>query len=522
MANKKSKLVKNLKKINRAIISVSNKKNLNILLPILKKFGIEIISSGGSFKTIKKLGYNCFELSNYTGSPEMLDGRVKTLHPKIHAGILNIRNNQNHIKELKKQSINNIDLVIVDLYPFEEQLKNKNNFKNLIENIDIGGPTLLRGAAKNFNDVTVISNIDDYYKLVNELKGNNGYTSIGFRQQMSAKAFGQTAYYDSIISNWFNDKLKIKFPEKKTIYGELDDRLRYGENPHQEGAIYKIGKNSELKKIHGKELSYNNYNDIFSALNIIKSFNKGEGTVIIKHTNPCGASIEKDQLTSFKDALSCDPQSAFGGVLAVNSFMSKKLALKINNIFFEVIISNGFSEDAIKIFKKRKNIRLIDSSKFNLIGDRNYLYLGNYFLEQDENVLLFNKKLKVVTKKKPTSAELQSLRFAFNICKFAKSNAIVLANKKSTIGIGSGQPSRVESCKIASNKALKYLPEKIIYSVAASDAFFPFSDGINELIKVGVKAIIQPGGSINDKKVIRAADNAGIVMVFTGTRQFKH
>ena len=326
----------------------------------------------------------------------------------------------------------------------------------------------------------------------------------------------------SIISNWFNDKLKIKFPEKKTIYGELDDRLRYGENPHQEGAIYKIGKNSELKKIHGKELSYNNYNDIFSALNIIKSFNKGEGTVIIKHTNPCGASIEKDQLTSFKDALSCDPQSAFGGVLAVNSFMSKKLALKINNIFFEVIISNGFSEDAIKIFKKRKNIRLIDSSKFNLIGDRNYLYLGNYFLEQDENVLLFNKKLKVVTKKKPTSAELQSLRFAFNICKFAKSNAIVLANKKSTIGIGSGQPSRVESCKIASNKALKYLPEKIIYSVAASDAFFPFSDGINELIKVGVKAIIQPGGSINDKKVIRAADNAGIVMVFTGTRQFKH
>ena len=223
----------------------------------------------------------------------------------------------------------------------------------------------MRGAAKNFNDVTVISNIDDYYKLVNELKGNNGYTSIGFRQQMSAKAFGQTAYYDSIISNWFNDKLKIKFPEKKTIYGELDDRLRYGENPHQEGAIYKIGKNSELKKIHGKELSYNNYNDIFSALNIIKSFNKGEGTVIIKHTNPCGASIEKDQLTSFKDALSCDPQSAFGGVLAVNSFMSKKLALKINNIFFEVIISNGFSEDAIKIFKKRKNIRLIDSS--NLI-----------------------------------------------------------------------------------------------------------------------------------------------------------
>jgi len=522
MANKKSKLITNLKKINRAIISVSNKKKLEILLPILKKFGVEIISSGGSYKTIKKLGYNCFELSYYTGIPEMLDGRVKTLHPKIHAGILNIRNNKKHAGELKKQSINNIDLVVVDLYPFEEQLKRINNFKNLIENIDIGGPTLLRGAAKNFNDVTVISSINDYYKVVNELETNNGCTSLGFRQQMAAKAFSLTAYYDSVISNWFNDKLKIKFPEKKTIYGELYDKLRYGENPHQKGAIYKADKNSELKKIYGKELSYNNYNDIFSALNIIRSFKKGEGTVIIKHANPCGASIEKDQLTSYKDALNCDPVSAFGGVVAINSFISKKLALELNRIFFEVIISNGFSNDAIKILKKRKNIRLIDSSKFSLINYKHYLFLGNSFLEQDENVLLFNKKLKVVTKKKPTNTELQSLKFAFNICKFTKSNAIVLANKKSTIGIGSGQPSRIDSCKIASNKALKYLPEKIIYSVAASDAFFPFSDGINELIKVGVKAIIQPGGSINDKEIIKAANNAGIVMVFTGTRQFKH
>ena len=522
MANKKSKLTKNLKKINRAIISVSNKKNLKILLPILKKFNVEIISSGGSYKAIKKLGYNCFELSNYTGVPEMLDGRVKTLHPKIYAGILNIRNNKNHIKELKKQNINNIDLVVVDLYPFEQQLKNKSKFINLIENIDIGGPTLLRGAAKNFNDVTVVPSISDYYKIINELKTYNGSTSFAFRQEMAAKAFSLTAYYDSVISNWFNDKLKIKFPEKKTIYGELSDKLRYGENPHQKGAIYKTNKNSELKKIYGKALSYNNYNDIFSALNIVKSFKKGEGTVIIKHANPSGASIEKNQLISYKDALSCDPVSAFGGVIAINSFISSKLALELNKKFFEVIISNGFSNEAIKILKKKKNIRLIDSSRFNLINNKHYLFLGNYFLEQDENSLLFNKKLKVVTKKKPTNAELQTLKFAFNICKFTKSNAIVLANKNSTIGIGSGQPSRIDSCKIASNKALKYLPEKIIYSVAASDAFFPFSDGINELIKVGVKAVIQPGGSINDKEIIKTANDAGIAMVFTGTRQFKH
>ena len=510
----------NLKRVKRAIISVSDKSNLKIILPILKRFKIEIISSEGSFKKIKSMKYNCVEVSNYTGFPEMLSGRVKTLHPKIHAGILNIRKNATHRRDLKKQNIPEIDLVIVDLYPFEKQLQKK--LKKLIEYIDIGGSTLIRAAAKNFNDVTVISNIDDYFQLAKELKINKGSTSIKFRKYMSAKAFGVTAYYDSVVSSWLNNQLNIKFPEKKTVHGKLIERLRYGENPHQQGGLYKTTGNLGIEKIYGKELSYNNYNDIYSALSILSTFKKKEGTVIIKHTNPCGVSAEKNQIKSFKNALACDPISSFGGVVAINSIITKKLALELNKIFFEVIISRGFKKDAFKILKKRKNIRLINCNKFNLINKKHYLFLGNAFLSQDSNSMFLNNKLKIVTRKKPTANQLNSLKFAFNICKFVKSNAIVLANGKSTIGIGAGQPSRLDSCKIASQKALQFVPEKITNSVAASDAFFPFSDGIEALAEVGIEAIIQPGGSINDKKVIEAANNAGLVMAFTGIRHFKH
>jgi len=511
-----------IKKIERAIISVSDKSNLNLILPTLKKFNIEIISSGGSYKKIKDLNYNCIEISNYTEFSEMLDGRVKTLHPKIHAGILNIRKNKKHKKDLEKQNFLDIDLVIVDLYPFEKQLKEKIKFQKLIEYIDIGGSALIRAAAKNFNDVTVISNIADYSQLAKELKINKGSTSIKFRKFMSAKAFGLTAYYDSVVSNWFNNQLSIKFPEKKIVHGKLLENLRYGENPHQQGSLYETTDNLGLEKLHGKDLSYNNYNDIYSALSILESLKKNEGIVIIKHANPCGVSTEKDQIRSFKNALICDPVSAFGGVVAINSTISRKLALELNKIFFDVIMSRGFKKDALKILKKRKNIRLIDCSKFNLTSKKHYLFLGNSFLVQDSNSILLNKKLRIVTKKKPSLNQLNSLKFAFNICKFVKSNAIVLVNNKSTIGIGSGQPSRLDSCKIASNKALNFLPEKIINSVAASDAFFSFPDGIEELIRVGVKAIIQPGGSINDAKIIETANKAGIAMVFTEIRHFKH
>ena len=510
----------NLKRVKRAIISVSDKSNLKTILPILKKFKIEIISSGGSFKKIKSMKYNCIEVSNYTGFPEMLSGRVKTLHPKIHAGILNIRKNATHRKDLKKQNIPEIDLVIVDLYPFEKQLKKKS--KKLIEYIDIGGPTLIRAAAKNFNDVAVISNIDDYFQLAKELKINKGSTSIKFRKYMSAKAFSVTAYYDSVVSNWLNNQLNIKFPVKKTVHGKLIEKLRYGENPHQQGSLYGTTDNLGIEKIHGKELSYNNYNDIYSALSILSTFKKKEGTVIIKHANPCGASTEKNQIKSFENALACDPISSFGGVVAINSIITKKLATELNKIFFEVIVSRGFKKDAFKILKKRKSIRLVNCDKFNSKNKKHYLFLENAFLSQDSDSTLLNNKLKIVTGKKPTPSQLKSLKFAFNVCKFVKSNAIVLAKNKSTIGIGAGQPSRLDSCKIASRKALQFAPEKIANSVAASDAFFPFPDGIEELAEAGVEAIIQPGGSINDKKVIKAANNAGLVMLFTGTRHFKH
>ena len=509
-----------LKKIKRAIISVSDKSNLNLLLPILKKFNIQIIGSGGSYKKIKSMKYKCIEVSNYTGFSEMLNGRIKTLHPKIYAGILNIRNNKTHKSQLKKENIPKIDLIIVDLYPFEKQLKKKS--KKLIEYIDIGGQTLIRAAAKNFNDVTVISNINDYSTLVKELKTYKGSTSIKFRKLMSAKAFNLTAYYDSVISNWLNNQTGVKFPEKETVHGKLIEKLRYGENPHQEGSVYGTVGNLDIEKIHGKELSYNNYNDIFSAFSILSTFKKKEGTAIIKHANPCGVSLEKNQIKSFKNALACDPVSAFGGVVAINSIITKKLALELNKNFFEVIASRGFEKNALKILKNRKNIRLINCSNLNLKNKKHYLFLGNVFLSQDFDETLINNKIKIVTKKKPSSNQLRSLKIAFNICKFVKSNAIVLVNEKSTIGIGAGQPSRLDSCKIASTKAQEFAPEKLLDSVAASDAFFPFSDGIQKLIESGVNAIIQPGGSINDKEVIKAADDAKITMVFTGTRHFKH
>ena len=510
----------NIKKIKRAIISVSDKSNLKLILPVLKKFKIEIISSGGSYKKIKNMNYNCIEVSNYTGFSEMLNGRVKTLHPKIHAGILNVRSNTTHRSELKKKNIPEIDLVIVDLYPFEKQLKEKS--KNLIEYIDIGGPTLIRAAAKNFNDVTVISNNDDYSSLVKELKTNKGATSIKFRKFMSAKAFSLTAYYDSVVSHWLNNQLNIKFPKKETVHGKLIEKLRYGENPHQEGSLYGTNDNLDIEKIHGKKLSYNNYNDIYSALSILNTFKKKGGAVIIKHANPCGVSAEKNQIKSFENAIMCDPISAFGGVVAINSIIKKKLALVLNKTFFEVIISRGFEKNALKILKKRKNIRLINCNKFNLTNEKHYLFLGNVFLSQDSDNMLFINKLKIVTKKKPSRNQLSSLKFAFNICKFVKSNAIVLVNGKSTIGIGAGQPSRLDSCKIASKKALQFVPDKITNAVAASDAFFPFPDGIEELAEVGVEAIIQPGGSVNDKKIIEAANKAGLVMAFTGIRHFNH
>jgi len=513
-------------KIKNALISVSNKENLVSLLKTLKKFNINIISSGGTYASIRKLGYQCTELSKYTGFKEMLDGRVKTLHPKIHAGILHDRQNKKHKSEMSKQNFPAIDLIVVNFYPFQKIVLSSKNPKQIIENIDIGGPTMVRAAAKNFNNVTIITNKDDYGSLIEELENLKGKTSLKFRELMSSKAFGLTAYYDAMIANWFNKKLKIEFPERKTIFGRKLQRLRYGENPHQQSSIYVNDYNDKHLKfdqIHGKELSYNNYNDMFASLEILNSLKKNSGTVIIKHANPCGVSENKVPLISFKNAYASDPISAFGGVIACNYKINKKIALEINKNFLEVILANGFDKDALNILKKKKNLRIIDISNFNLKNLSSIkTFDGSFLVQSKDNIVIDKKKLKCVTKLKPTKKELAEVEFAFNICKYVKSNAIVLCNNFSTIGIGAGQPSRLDSCKIAVQKAKQFQSSKIKNSIAASDAFFPFADGINALIKAGVKTIVQPGGSIRDQEVINAANKAKIKMIFTGIRHFNH
>jgi len=512
-----------MKKIKNALISVSNKNNLNKLLPTLSKYKIKLISSGGTYKKIKKLKFQCTEVSKYTGSPEILGGRVKTLHPKIHGGILSKRNNKLHKKDLVKNNFSEIDLVIVNFYPFEKTLTSKNKHTKIIENIDIGGPTMVRGAAKNYNDVTVITNPNQYDDLIKELNINKGSTSLNFREKLSEEAFSETAYYDSVIANYFNKFTKNKFPKKKTIYGNLIEKLRYGENPHQESAIYSSRESLNIKQIHGKKLSYNNYNDIFSALIISKSLSKNTGTVIIKHANPCGVSIQNDQLNSYKSALACDPVSAFGGIVSCNYKIKKKLAIELSKKFLEVIIANGFEKDALKILKKKKNIRLIDANNLNTSNLNNSILNFNSILIQSPDINKFNmKNFKIVSKRKPTSDQLQNLIFAFSICRYVKSNAIVIANNKSTLGIGSGQPSRLDSCKIAIDKMNKFQPDSFENSVAASDAFFPFVDGIETLVQAGVSAIIQPYGSIKDKEIIKFANRTNTVLVFSKTRHFRH
>ena len=492
-----------MKKIKNALISVSNKNNLNKLLSTLSKYKIKLISSGGTYKKIKKLKFQCTEVSKYTGSPEILGGRVKTLHPKIHGGILSKRNNKLHKKDLVKNNFSEIDLVIVNFYPFEKTLTSKNKHTKIIENIDIGGPAMVRGAAKNYNDVTVITNPNQYDDLIKELNINKGSTSLNFREKLSEEAFSETAYYDSVITNYFNKFTKNKFPKKKTIYGNLIEKLRYGENPHQESAIYSSKESLNIKQIHGKKLSYNNYNDIFSALIISKSLSKNTGTVIIKHANPCGVSIQNDQLNSYKSALACDPVSAFGGIVSCNYKIKKKLAIELSKTFLEVIIANGFEKDALKILKKKKNIRLIDANNLNTSNLNNFTSNFNSILIQSTDIKKFNMKdFKIVSKRKPTSAQLQNLIFAFSVCRYVKSNAIVIVNNKSTLGIGSGQPSRLDSCKIAIDKMNKFQSDSFENSVAASDAFFPFTDGIETLVQAGVSAIIQPYGSIKDKEII--------------------
>jgi phosphoribosylaminoimidazolecarboxamide formyltransferase/IMP cyclohydrolase len=515
-------------KIKKALISVSDKTNLKEVLECLKKNNVEIISTGGSYKFIKDLGFQCTEISEYTKSPEILDGRLKTLHPKIHGGLLAKGDDKDHLNQIKKENIELINLLIVNLYPFEKKLLEKADFDTMIENIDIGGPAMVRSSAKNFKFTTVISSIDQYSDLINELNNNKGSTSFGFRKKLATDAFLETAYYDSVISNWMNGFTDNKFPKKITIAGQLKDKLRYGENPHQQASVYKINyKNDFLSKINqlqGKELSYNNYLDVYSAVSISKELGENDSScVIVKHNNPCGCATAENASKAYELALSSDPISAFGGIVSFNGEIDEKLATEITKTFYEVIIARSFTKKSLEIFEKKKNLRLISLENIKEQDKLSYTFLGDNFLIQDKDQIEINRKeLKFVTKNKPTDKELDDLIFAFKVCKFVKSNAIVIAKNNKTLGIGAGQTNRLASSKIACGNANKFFADEIKGSVAASDAFFPFADGLSELIKIGIKAVIQPGGSIKDDEVILAADKAGIAMVFTGIRNFRH
>ena len=513
-----------MKKIKRALISVSNKQNLKPLLNVLSKFKIEIISSGGTFKKIYELGFKCIELSKFINTPEILNGRVKTLHPKIYGGILNKRQNKEHKREIRKNNYKNIDLIIVNFYPFEDILSKKKNHNTIIENIDIGGPTMVRAAAKNYNDVAVICNPNQYEKFINEIKNKKGSTSLNFREKLAEEAFMETAYYESKIFKYFNERSDNIFPQKKIISSKLIKRTRYGENPHQRAAIYSESNHQDIIQLSGKELSYNNYNDLYSALDVTKLLPDNKGVVIIKHANPCGVSINQSKIESFKEALESDPISAYGGIVSCNFKMNLNLAKEINKIYFEIVMAKGFDKKSINLLKKKKNLRIIDTYKFKSENKLNLISKYNSMLIQNvDDKDLSKKDFRVVSKRKPNRETFKKLIFAFNVCRKVKSNAIVITDNYKTVGIGSGQPSRLDSCQIAINKMKQFQNSKKTKELcAASDAFFPFVDGIEKLIQSGVTAVIQPSGSKNDKEIIKFANLTNSILVFSKTRHFNH
>lgn len=511
----------------RALISLSDKAKITDFAKKLSDYGVEIISTGGTAKLLKENGINIVEISEFTGFPEILDGRVKTLNPKVHAGILNIRDNKDHQKTMRDLNLQDIDMVIVNLYPFERIISNDNvELEVATENIDIGGPTMIRSAAKNFKFVTVIVDNNDYERIEKELLEKGGIT-YDTRIDLARKAFTHTAVYDSIISNYFNKILNIKFPDEITFAARKKQGLRYGENPHQEASFYiqpniKEPSVSTGKQIQGKELSFNNIIDINAAVEIVKEF-KEPVVTIIKHTNPCGTAVGENNLEAYLNALECDPVSAFGGIVGTNREVDKKLAEELSKIFLEVVVAPKFSQEAIEILSSKKNLRLIEIENldnFERDEELDIKKVTGGLLLADRDLHLFDniRDLEVPTKRKPTEDEYKALEFAWKVVKHVKSNAIVYAKNNKTIGIGAGQMSRVDSSKIAADKARSPLKG----CVMASDAFFPFRDSVDEAASRGITAIIQPGGSIRDNEVIEACNEHNIAMVFTGIRHFKH
>jgi phosphoribosylaminoimidazolecarboxamide formyltransferase/IMP cyclohydrolase len=520
-----------MQKIRRALISVSDKTGIVEFAKFLSEYNVEIISTGGTSKTLRDAGLKVRDISNLTGFPEIMDGRVKTLHPLVHGGLLAVRDNKEHVEQMKDHAISEIDMVVVNLYPFEETVAKGAEFAEVIENIDIGGPSMIRSAAKNFKFVTVVVNPARYESVILEMKNMAGATSLELRQKLSAEAYSRTASYDGAISTWFNKQNGEFLPETMAISAKRKSLMRYGENPHQDAALYitdsKINSAANAKIIQGKELSYNNILDADSALELVSEF-EDSAVVIVKHNNPCGVATGKNQKQTYLDALGCDPVSAFGGIFAFNRTLEKDTAEEISKLFAEVIIAPKFSAEALEVFESKKNLRLLEvgelSTKYQVPSTNIRTVAGGFLVQSKDDIVLNKEQLKVVTKRKPTDAEMADLIFAFTVCKHVKSNAIVYAKSGATIGIGAGQMSRVDSARVGAHKAKETNTnvENASGSVLASDAFFPFADGLEAAISEGCTAVIQPGGSMRDNEVIEAADKAGLAMVFTGIRHFKH
>ncbi|MHA1540074.1 MAG: bifunctional phosphoribosylaminoimidazolecarboxamide formyltransferase/IMP cyclohydrolase [Alphaproteobacteria bacterium] len=524
-----------MKMIKTALLSVSDKTGLIPFATYLDKKGIKLLSTGGTAKAIRDANIPVTDVSDVTKFPEMMDGRVKTLHPMIHGGILNIRENEKHQTAVKEHGILSIDLVVINLYPFEETVAKGADFETCIENIDIGGPTMVRSAAKNFNDVAIITDVTDYAAIESELETNNGATSFAFRKVLSAKAFNKTAAYDTAISNWFaTQDTEKKFPDALLLSGTKQADLRYGENPHQAAAFYTNGTKragvATAKQLNGKELSFNNLNDTDAAFELVAEFGT-PAVAIIKHANPCGVATAKTLVEAYKNALRCDPMSAFGGIIAINRPLDLATAQEISTLFAEVVIAPSIEKDAEELLCKKKNLRLLVTGEMpNILETRaNIRTLSGGYLVQNQDIGNLTKDdLKVVTKRQPTEQEWDDLLFAWKTCKHVKSNAIIYTKDGATVGIGAGQMSRIDSARIAAHKSeiaaeKAGLPTALVKgSVVASDAFFPFADGLITTAEAGATAVIQPGGSVRDPEVIAAADERGIAMVFTGMRHFRH
>ncbi len=547
-----------LRKIKRALISVSDKNGIVEFAKELKKFGVEIISTGGTAKSLRESEIEVTEVSEITNFPEMMDGRVKTLHPKIHGAFLALRDNENHVESMKTHNIEPIDLVVVNLYPFEQTIEKADvSLIEAVENIDIGGPAMIRSASKNWRDVAVVTDAKLYENILEELNAHNGSLSLETRQRLATLAYTRTASYDLAISSYLakqlsNDDLDFLEPfnplqnlifieseaeeieESEGFAADFSEfqlielakvaDLRYGENPHQKAALYETNESGGIaraEQLHGKEMSFNNYVDAEAAWNLVCDFDQ-RACAIIKHTNPSGVGIGATNEEAYARALSTDPISAFGGIVAFNEKVDATVANSVNEVFTEVVIAPDFDSEALEIFKKKKNLRVLRVEKTANLPSLEYKQISGGFLVQDRDILKITAEdMKIDSQKQPTTEEIQALLFAWKVCKHVKSNAIVFANESQTIGVGAGQMNRVDSVRIAAMRAERFnLP--LQNSVLASDAFFPFRDNVDEAAKFGISAIIQPGGSVKDAEVIAAADEHNLAMVFTGARHFKH